>query len=107
MNSLQKYLQIYRGFFDLTDSEARILAEMIRYHLRGLYHKSDSNPTSPAAKKVIAQNVGLSNPYSVNTYLQRLREKGAVIDTQIHPWLIPKGESVIEIHLDWKLNILE
>lgn len=108
INSIRKYLLLFSGVFQLTDAEINVLAEMIRYHLRGLYYESDPDATSMAAKKIIAERLELGNPYSINTYLQRLREKGAILPgNKFHPWLLPKGEKIVEIHIDWNLNILE
>lgn len=109
INSIRKYLTIFAGIFRLTDSELDVLAEMVRYQLLGMYHKTDSDPFSSSAKKIIAERLDMKNPYSVNTYLQRLREKGAVIRSRsmIHPWLVPTGEQTIEINLEWNLNLEE
>ena len=110
IDSVEKYLQIYKGIFSLTDKEIEVLSEMIRYYLRGRMAKEPSDPFASAAKAIITKNIGMKNPYSINTYIQRLREKGAIVNKpeqpyQIHPWLIPVGEKFIEIELEWMLNL--
>lgn len=106
ITSVRKYLLIYTGIFQLTDAELDVLAEMIRYRLKGLHSKTDSDPFSVGAKKLISQRLGMGNPYSVNTYIKRLRDKGAILPgNKLHPWLIPMGERAIEIELEWKLNL--
>lgn len=107
ITSVRKYLTIFSGIFQLTEAELDILAEMIRYQLIGAYKGTGADPFSPDAKKAIAARLDMKNPYSINTYLQRLRTKGAVIGAQIHPWLLPKGEGKIEINLEWNLNLMK
>ncbi len=105
LTSVRKYLTLFSGIFQLTEAELDVLAEMIRYKLKGLYARTDSDPFSTSAKKHIAKRLEMSNPYSINTYLQRLRRKGAIVNNQFHPWLVPMGETKIEITLEWKLNL--
>lgn len=110
ITSIEKYLAIFSGIFRLTDAERSILSEIIRYQLKARMAGDHADPFSAAAKRVVCQRLGIANPYSINTYLGRLRKKGAVIKTQegndiVHPWLLPRGEKSIVIELEWKLKL--
>lgn len=110
ITSIRKYLTIFSGIFRLTDAELDVLAEMITYQLKGMTSRAPSDPFTSSAKKQIADTLQMANPYSVNTYLQRLRNKGCVIATPegkhiFHPWLMPKGETQIVIIPEWNLKL--
>lgn len=109
INSIRKYLTIFSGIFRLTDAEIDVLSAMIRYRLKGLLTESHADPFTSDAKKKIAEELGMANPYSMNTYMQRFREKGVIIKEDnvqmFHPWLMPMGEQEIIIKPEWKLSL--
>ena len=111
INSIRKYLQIFSGVFGLTSKEIDVLSEIIRYQFLARINKQqDTNPFSAEAKKQICERMNIANPYSINTYLARLRKRKAIIRTQeggqqVHPWLMPMGEKQIIIDLEWKLKL--
>lgn len=110
LTSIRKYLSIFSGIFRLTDAELDVLSEIIRHQFKARLQGQSVDPFSPASKRAICERLKVSNPYSINTYIGRLRDKKAVIRTKdgqqiVHPWLMPKGERQIQIDLEWKLNL--
>jgi hypothetical protein len=90
-----KYLQVFNGLLELTDKEMGILAEFV-----------DSSVTlnlcSAENKKLVAKKLGIKDPNTLNNYVKRLKDKGAIMQ-------VPEGYSlsgllkkdshvIIEIH---------
>lgn len=99
-----KYLQLLNGVFKLTDMEMKVLADFIdRYKLikkAGL----DVNPFSTDNKKKVAEIQGRDDFNTLNHYIQKLRDKGAIKSTKngykIQSVLIPGNEKEITFVLD-------
>lgn len=74
-NTTQKFLQIFNGILELTDTELKILAEFI-----------DSSETvnlcSPTNKKKISDKLGIKDHNTLNNYVKRLKDKKAIVQTK-------------------------
>lgn len=70
-----KFLQVFNGILELTDTELKVLAEFI-----------DSSETvnlcSPVNKKKISEKLGIKDHNTLNNYVKRLKDKGAIIQTK-------------------------
>ena len=74
-DTTQKFLQIFNGILELTDTELKVLAEFI-----------DSSETvnlcSPANKKKVSEVLGIKDHNTLNNYVKRLKDKGAIVQTK-------------------------
>jgi hypothetical protein len=74
-DTTQKFLQIFNGILELTDTELKVLAEFI-----------DSSETvnlcSPANKKKVSETLGIKDHNTLNNYVKRLKDKGAILQTK-------------------------
>ena len=74
-DTTQKFLQIFNGILELTDTELKVLAEFI-----------DSSETvnlcSPANKKKVSETLGIKDHNTLNNYVKRLKDKGAIVQTK-------------------------
>jgi predicted transcriptional regulator len=70
-----KFLQVFNGILELTDTELKVLAEFI-----------DSSETvnlcSPVNKKKISEKLGIKDHNTLNNYVKRLKDKGAIVQTK-------------------------
>lgn len=70
-----KFLQVFNGILELTDTELRVLANLI-----------DSSETvnlcSPANKKKVAEIMEIKDHNTLNNYVKRLKDKGAINQTK-------------------------
>ncbi|MGL4253101.1 MAG: hypothetical protein ACRCR2_03460 [Fusobacteriaceae bacterium] len=70
-----KFLQVFNGILELTDTELKVLAEFI-----------DSSETvnlcSPVNKKKISEKLGIKDHNTLNNYVKRLKDKGAIMQTK-------------------------
>jgi hypothetical protein len=67
-----KYLQIFNGILELTDKELLILSKFIDL-------SDTSNLCSAKTKKKVAEEVGIADPNTLNNYVKRLKDKGAIL----------------------------
>ena len=66
-----KYLQIFNGILELTDKELLILSKFIDL-------AETTNICSSDSKKKVAESVGIEDPNTLNNYVKRLKDKGAI-----------------------------
>tara|TARA_R100001198_G_C5135079_1_gene151498 strand:+ start:107 stop:445 length:339 start_codon:yes stop_codon:yes gene_type:complete len=99
INSTYKYLQIWNGIFDLTNKELQILAAFI--DVQNI--KNEPNLCSISNKKDVARMVGISDHNTLNNYVKRFKDKGAMLKKMniytLNPFLNPdtgKVEVTIE-----------
>jgi|TARA_R100001530_G_scaffold120540_1_gene87832 hypothetical protein len=96
IDSTYKYLQIWNGIFDLTNKELSILAQFIDVQII----KDDINLCSVSSKKDVAHIVGIKDPNTLNNYIKKYKDKGAVIKTngryKLNPMLTP-DTNIVEI----------
>lgn len=74
--STLQYLEIFNGMLKLTNKELEVLAAFLdkKYELKDL--KVD--PFSTDIKKQIAEDFGMDNTNSINTYIKALKDKQAI-----------------------------
>lgn len=74
-DTTQKFLQIFNGILELTDTELAVLAEFI-----------DSSETvnlcSSANKKKVSEKLGIKDYNTLNNYVKRLKDKKAIVPTK-------------------------
>jgi len=73
-NTVQ-YLQVFNGFIELTDKELEILAKCIDL-------STTINLCSVDNKKKVADSMGIKDPNTLNNYVKRLKDKGAIVKTK-------------------------
>jgi len=70
-----KYLQVFNGILELTDKELQILSKFI--------DAGDvSNICSTSSKKSVAKDLGIKDYHTLNNYVKRLKDKGAIIKSK-------------------------
>ena len=94
-----KYLQLLNGILKLTDMEMQVLADFIDRHKKLQEVGLDINPFSTDNKKKVAELRGREDFNTLNHYIQKLRDKGAIVPTKdgyrILDILIPGDEEEI------------
>ena len=70
-----KYLQVFNGILELTDKELLILSKFIDL-------SETTNICSADSKKKVAESVGIADPNTLNNYVKRLKDKGALVKTK-------------------------
>ena len=70
-----KFLQVFNGILELTDTELRILASFID-------NSETVNLCSPASKKKVAEIMEIKDHNTLNNYVKRLKDKGAIVQTK-------------------------
>ena len=70
-DSTFKFLQVFNGILELTDKELLILSKLIDI--------GDTNLCSPTSKKSVADDLGIKDPNTLNNYVKRLKDKGAIM----------------------------
>lgn len=100
VDSTFKYLQVFNGILELTQKELIVLSEFV--------NAGDSkNLCTIETKKVVADRVGLEDFNTLNNYIKRLKDKGAIILAthpatnkdvyMLPPFLVPTDEMTIKI----------
>ena len=89
-----KYLQLWNGIFNLTDKEIEILAAFI-----DVQNITDEvNLCSVKNKREVARIVGIKDYNTLNNYIKRFKDKGAILKKNGHytlnPFLNPSTDSV-------------
>ena len=74
-DTTQKFLQIFNGILELTDTELKVLAEFIN-------SSETVNLCSPANKKKVSETLGIKDHNTLNNYVKRLKDKGAIVQTK-------------------------
>jgi len=89
-----KYLQVFNGILELTFKELEVLSLLI-----------DNSETvdlcSPINKRTVAKKLNIKDHNTLNNYVKRLKDKGAITKTingyEVNPILKPENKVVIEI----------
>lgn len=88
-DSTLKFLQVFNGILELTDTELQVLANLIDL-------RETVNLCSPTNKKKVAEKMEIKDHNTLNNYVKRLKDKNAIVQTKngydISPFL--KKESV-------------
>ena len=89
-----KYLQVFNGILELTYRELQVLAKLI-----DLGQTKDL--CSVTNKKLVADDMSIKDYNTLNNYVKRLKDKGAIKKTVdgyiLNSVLIPNNKVVIEI----------
>lgn len=100
-----KYLQMFNGIFNLTDTEMQVLAAFTEQHLRLKESGLQINAFSTDSKKSVAKKLGRKDFNQLNGYIKALHDKGAIDPVpegyKIKKALIPQGEDRIIFNLRW------
>jgi len=70
-----KYLQVFNGIMELTDKELLILSKLIDLG-------ETVNLCSAKNKKIVADDLDIKDPNTLNNYVKRLKDKGAILQTK-------------------------
>tara|TARA_R100001443_G_scaffold47218_1_gene59889 strand:- start:6918 stop:7250 length:333 start_codon:yes stop_codon:yes gene_type:complete len=94
IDTTYKYLQIWNGIFNLTNKELQILAAFIDVQ----DSKKDINLCSINNKKNVAGMIGITDYNTLNNYIKRFKDKGAMIKKDnvytLNPFLNPNTDKV-------------
>ena len=92
-----KYLQVFNGILELTDKELDILSRLVDAG-------SSDNICSVDSKKKVASDLGVEDYNTLNNYVKRLKDKGAIVKHKkgyiLSPLLKPSNKTVIQINYD-------
>lgn len=105
VNTIEEYLSIFDGIFNLTETEKTILGEFIKVEKTLDRNRLDINPFSTDMKKKVSDRLGRDDFNTLNNYIKNFKDKKAILSTddgyRINPVLMPKeNESRIIINLD-------
>lgn len=70
-----KFLQVFNGILELTDTELKVLAEFID-------STETANLCSAINKKKVAEKLEIKDPNTLNNYVKRLKDKKAIVTTK-------------------------
>lgn len=95
VDSTLKYLQVFNGILELTNKELEILALLVDLG-------EGEDLCSMHNKTVVAKELNISDPNSLNSYVKRLKDKNAIVNTptgyKLHKTLQKYPESIIKIN---------
>ena len=94
IDSTLKYLQLWNGIFNLTNKGLQILAAFI--DVQNI--TTERNICSVRNKKEVARIVGIKDHNTLNNYIKRFKDKGAmkkdIHDYKLNPFLNPNTDNV-------------
>tara|TARA_R110002020_G_scaffold109623_1_gene253581 strand:- start:1180 stop:1512 length:333 start_codon:yes stop_codon:yes gene_type:complete len=94
IDSTLKYLQLWNGIFHLTDKGLQILSTFI--DVQSI--TEEVNLCSVRNKKEVARIVGIKDYNTLNNYIKRFKDKGAMLKNmntyKLNPFLDPHTENV-------------
>ena len=88
-----KYLQVFNGILELTDKEMVVLSNFVDL-------SNTVNICSAAAKRKVAKAMNIEDPNTLNNYVKRLKDKGAIVKTKDGYELSKLLQSTTEIHIE-------
>lgn len=94
VDSTLKYLQVFNGILELTDKELLVLSKFIDL--------SDTvNLCSPENKREVAKALDIKDYNTLNNYVKKLKDKGAISKTKngytLSPILAPQKNVSLQI----------
>ena len=102
IDSTIKYIQLWNGIFNLTDKEVQILSAFI--DIQNI--TEEVNFCSVKNKKEVSRIVGIKDYNTLNNYIKRFKDKGAIRkkdnNYKLNPFLNPETDSVEIIIKRWK-----
>ena len=94
IDSTYKYVQLWNGIFNLTNKELTILTAFIDVN----NITEDINMCSVSNKKKVAGMVGIRDHNTLNNYIKKFKDKGALLLRQntyyLNPFLNPDTDAV-------------
>jgi len=94
IDSTIKYIQLWNGIFNLTDKEVQILSAFI--DIQNI--TEEINFCSVKNKKEVSRIVGIKDYNTLNNYIKRFKDKGAIrkkdSNYKLNPFLNPETDSV-------------
>ena len=94
IDTTYKYVQLWNGIFDLTNKELTILSSFIDVNTI----TEEVNICSVRNKKEVARIVGIKDYNTLNNYIKKFKDKGAVLKKngyyKLNPFLNPDTDSV-------------
>lgn len=94
IDSTLKYLQLWNGIFNLTDKGLQILSTFI--DVQNI--TEEVNLCSVKNKREVARIVGIKDHNTLNNYIKRFKDKGAMLKNmntyKVNPFLDPETDSV-------------
>jgi len=94
------YLKLFNGFFELTDKELDVLFAFFVYSV-----KTKEYPFSKDIKDDISESLNLTNKSSINTYIKRIKDKGAIVKKGNKYYLHPIVQPPIETEILFTINL--
>ena len=92
-----KYLQFWNSLFNLTSKELNILTVLVNINDK----KKDLNLCSNANKKLAAKELNFKDPNTLNNYVKKFKDKGALIlkgdNYTLHKLLSNKDEVEVRV----------
>ena len=99
IDSTYKYIQLWKGIFNLTDKELIIISAFIDTNII----TEDINICSVYNKKSVARIVGIKDYNTLNNYIKKFKDKGALIMShntyKLNPFLNPDTD-IVEITIN-------
>ncbi len=99
IDSTLKYLSLWNGIFNLTTKEIQILSSFIDINLI----RGEDNICSVTNKKDVAISMGIKDYNTLNNYIKKFKDKGALLLNstmyKLNPFLDPNTD-VIEITIN-------
>ena len=94
IDTTYKYVQLWNGIFNLTNKELQILSTFI-----DVQNITDEvNLCSVKNKREVARMVGIKDPNTLNNYIKRFKDKGAILKNmgtyKMNPFLDPETTNV-------------
>ena len=94
-----KYLQFWNSLFNLTSKELNILTVLVDIN----EEQKDPNICSNKNKKLAAKKLNFKDPNTLNNYVKKFKDKGALIISnnvyKLNPFLDP-NTNVVEITIN-------
>jgi len=90
-----KYLQLWNGIFNLTDMELEVLAVLINTCT------TTNNLCNAPVKKVAAKTLKIKDYRTLNNYVKRLKDKGAIIvDEKLYKLNSILNPKINDVHIN-------
>jgi F0F1-type ATP synthase epsilon subunit len=70
-----QFIQVFNGILELTDKEMQVLASFIDL-------STTINLCSASNKRAVAEVMGIKEANTLNIYVKRLKDKGAIVKTK-------------------------
>ena len=100
VNSTYKYLQLWNGIFNLTSTELKVLAALVD----AANVLEDTNICSVKSKKAAARIVGQEDFNTLNNYIKKIKDKGAIKKSKkdyVLNRLLDQSTIKVEVNINW------